>query len=196
METETEERIDDDLKIEKYNSPNHGSRGGIVPDMIVVHTSEGYYKSGIEWLCSTRAQASTHYFVGKEGQVAQLVSLKRAAWGNATTCKSATDPRYYGRSKNALVKARPYSANRYTISIECEGFYSKDGGKLTEKQHKKLSKLIAKIIRRVKKIYGVDIPVDRQHIVSHSELVPFWKPNCGAGIDKERLVKDVQNLLQ
>ena len=192
----TEERNDDELKFDKYESPNHGSRGGSIPDMIVVHTSEGYYQSGIEWLCSPKAQASTHFFVGKEGQAAQLVNIKRAAWGNATTSKDARDARHYSRSKNKLVRARTASANRYTISIECEGFYSKDGGKLTDKQHKTLVKLIVHIIKRVKKVYGIDIPADRDHIVSHSELVPNWKPNCGAGIDKDRLVRDVQKKLQ
>lgn len=189
----TEERADD-MHIEKYNSPNHGSRGGTIPDMIVVHTSEGYYQSGIEWLCNPKAQASTHFFVGKKGQVAKLVNIKRAAWGNATTSKDKRDGRYYAKSSNRLVRSRAYSANRYTISIECEGFFSKDGGKLTEKQHKSLVKLIARIIRRVKKVYNIDIPIDREHIVSHGEIAPEWKPNCGAGIDKERLVNDVKKL--
>ena len=186
------ERNDDDLIIDKNRmSPNFGSRGGIIPDMIVLHTSEGYFDSGVDWLCSERSQASTHFFVGKKGQVAKLVNIKNAAWGNATTYKMATDGRYYKKSKNELVSSRPYSANRYTISIECEGIFAKDGGKLTEAQHKAVVKLIKRIIKRVRKVYGTTIPVDRTHIVSHSELAPAWKPNCGTGIDKDRIVKDL-----
>lgn len=183
---------EDELIIDKSRkSPNFGSRGGIVPDMIVLHTSEGYFDSGVDWLCNPKAQASTHFFVGKKGQCAKMVDLKNAAWGNATTFKIASDGRHYKKSKNELVRSRPYSANRYTISIECEGIFSKDGGKLTEAQHKTVVKLIKKIIKRVKKIYGIDIPIDRTHIVSHSELVPMWKPNCGTGIDKDRIVQDL-----
>lgn len=192
---QTKERIDDDMKIEKHKSPNHGSRGGMVPNIIVVHTSEGYFKSGVEWLCSTKAQASTHFFVGKQGQVAQLVDLKRAAWGNATTFKNPKDGRYYGKSKNEIVKKMPCSANRYTISIECEGFYKKDGGKLTDAQQKALIKLITYIIRQVRKIYGVEIPADTLHIARHCELTPAWKPNCGRGIDTELIARKVKNKL-
>lgn len=187
-----DERNDDELIIDKSRkSPNFGSRGGIVPDMIVLHTSEGYFDSGVDWLCSTKAQASTHFFVGKKGQCAKLVDIKNAAWGNATTFKIATDKRYYKKSKNELVNTRPYSANRYTVSIECEGIFAKDGGKLTEEQHKTVVKLVKRIRKRVKKLYGVVIPIDRKHIVSHSELVPLWKPNCGAGIDKDRIIQDL-----
>lgn len=196
MELTEEERIDDELKIEKFNSPNHGTRGGMKPDIIVVHTSEGYYESGVEWLCSTKAQASTHYFVGKKGQVAQLVDIQRAAWGNATTVNNPKDGRYYGKSENQLVKKRACSANRYTISIECEGFYKKDGGKLTEEQEKALIKLIAKIIKNVKKVYGVEIPADTLHIARHCELVPAWKPNCGRGIDTDRIARKVKKKLE
>ena len=186
------ERGEDGLIIDRSRkSPNYGSRGGIIPDMIVLHTSEGYYDSGIDWLCSEKAQASTHFFVGKLGQVAKLVNIKNAAWGNATTFKIATDGRYYKKSKNSLVASRAYSANRYTISIECEGFFSKDGGKLTEEQHRAVVLLIRRIRKRVKKLYGVDIPLDRVHITSHSDLVPAWKPNCGRGIDIDRIIAEV-----
>jgi N-acetyl-anhydromuramyl-L-alanine amidase AmpD len=184
------------MKIERYESPNHGSRGGIKPDMIVVHVSEGYYKSGIEWLCSPKAAASTHFFVSKEGHVAKLVNLNRAAWGNATTYKNAQDLKFYKRSKNPLVNSRPYSANRYTISIECEGFFKTNGGKLTELQEAALIKLIARIIRRVKKIYEIDIPVDTTHIARHCELTPDWKPNCGRGIDTARICEKVKERLE
>ena len=187
-----EERTDDDLIIDSSRkSPNFGSRGGVIPDMIVLHTSEGYFDSGVDWLCSPKSQASTHFFVGKKGQVAKLVNIKNAAWGNATTFKNPTDGRYYKRSGNPLVRDRPYSANRYTISVECEGFFSKDGGKLTELQHKALVKLIRRIRKRVQKVYGVEIPLDRVHITSHSDLTPDWKPNCGRGIDIDRILAEV-----
>lgn len=187
-----EERTDDELKIDgSRKSPNYGERGGVKPDMIVLHISEGYYDSGVQWLCNPKSQASTHFFVGKKGQVAQLVDIRKSAWGNATTFKSTTDGRYYKKSKNPLVKARPMSANRYTVSVEFEGFY-KDGGKLTEAQHKKAVSLINHIRKEVKKAYGYEIPLDRTHIVKHCEVAPNWKPYCGKNIDIDRILIDAK----
>ncbi len=191
-----DERIDDGLIIidKSRKSPNFGSRGGIVPDMIVLHTSEGYYESGIDWLCSPKAQASTHFFVGKKGQCAKLVDIKNAAWGNATTFKLASDKRYYKKSKKKLINTRPMSANRYTVSIEFEGFY-KDGGKLTKEQHKTAVSLLLHIRKRVKKLYDYEIPMDNEHVLSHSQVVPLWKPYCGKNIDVDKLLLDVNKKL-
>lgn len=189
------ERVDEELIIDRSRkSPNYGSRGGQVPDVIVLHVSEGYYESGIEWLCSEKSQASTHFFVAKDGRCAKLVDLNKSAWGNATTYKVATDKRYYKKSKKKLVNSRPMSANRYTISIEFEGFY-KDGGKLTEEQHKTAVALLIRIRKRIKKLYNFDIPMDREHVCSHSELTPQWKPFCGKNIDIDRLLLDVSKKL-
>lgn len=186
-----EERIDDELNIDKSRqSPNYGSRGGQVPDMIILHVSEGYYDSGVDWLCSNKSNASTHFFIGKKGQVAQLVDIRQSAWGNATTFKNASDSRYYRKSNKTLVNTRAMSANRYTVSIEFEGFY-KEGGQLTEKQHKKAVKLLKHIRKRVKKIYGYTIPMDREHVACHCELTPEWKPFCGKNIDIDRMLLDV-----
>ena len=190
------ERTDDELKIDKSRkSPNFGSRGGQIPDVIVLHVSEGYYDSGIDWLCSPKAQASTHFFVAKDGRCAKLVDLNKSAWGNATTYKVASDTRYYKKSKKKLINTRPMSANRYTISIEFEGFY-KDGGKLTKEQHKTAVSLLLHIRKRVKKLYNYEIPMDKEHVLSHCMLVPQWKPFCGKNIDINKLLIDVNKKLQ
>jgi N-acetyl-anhydromuramyl-L-alanine amidase AmpD len=191
-----EERLDEELKIDKRRkSPNHGNRGNQKPDVIVLHVSEGYYDSGIDWLCSPKAQASTHFFVAKDGRCAQLVDIEKSAWGNATTYKVSTDKRYYKKSKKKLINTRPMSANRYTVSIEFEGFY-KDGGSLTEQQHKTAIDLLIHIRKQVKKLYNYDIPMDNEHVMSHSALVPQWKPYCGKNIDIEKLLLDVQKKIK
>jgi N-acetyl-anhydromuramyl-L-alanine amidase AmpD len=189
------ERTDDELIIDtSRKSPNFGSRGGQIPDVIVLHISEGYYDSGVEWLCNPISQASTHFFVAKDGRCAKMVNLNKSAWGNATTYMNKNDKRYYKNSKKKLVNSRPMSANRYTISIEFEGFY-REGGRLTEEQHRVAVQLILRIRKRVKKVYDYEIPLDREHICSHSELTPLWKPNCGRNIDIDRILLDANNML-
>ena len=73
-------------------SPNQSSRHGQRVDLIVWHESAGYYKSGIEWLCTPTVRnakgdvisgpdASAHLFVREDGrEVTQLVPLTAKAW--------------------------------------------------------------------------------------------------------------------
>jgi len=174
-------------------SPNKNTgRNSWKPDIIVCHISEGYYESGCDWLCNPTSQASTHYFVGKKGEVSQLVDLKDTAWGNGTTT-TAGDSRYYGNSTIQAVRQRKTSANYYTISIEHEGFYKDSKGSLTEAQLSATVELIQHIIKEVKNIFGIDIPVDRQHIVGHCDIAPKWKPNCpGQNFPFDEIIKRVK----
>jgi N-acetyl-anhydromuramyl-L-alanine amidase AmpD len=164
--------------LKKWQSPNYNKgRGGWKPDIIVCHISEGYFESGCEWLCNPKAQASAHFFVGRDGRVAQLVDIENIAWGNGTTSKPK-DNRYSGYSNVEAVRLRGGSANNYTISIEHEGKYAQTRGALTEAQTEAAAELIQRIRQDVKRIYGIDIPADRQHIVGHCDIAPRWKPCC------------------
>ncbi|MBZ9788592.1 N-acetylmuramoyl-L-alanine amidase [Rhizobium sp. 3T7] len=63
-------------------SPNHGERaGGRKPDMILLHyTGMPTPDGALEWLCREESQVSSHYFVGEDGAVLQLVPEERRAW--------------------------------------------------------------------------------------------------------------------
>ncbi|WP_028746298.1 N-acetylmuramoyl-L-alanine amidase [Rhizobium mesoamericanum] len=63
-------------------SPNHGERaGGRKPDMILLHyTGMPTPEGALEWLCHNESQVSSHYFVGEDGEVLQLVPEERRAW--------------------------------------------------------------------------------------------------------------------
>jgi N-acetylmuramoyl-L-alanine amidase len=63
-------------------SPNHGERaGGRKPDMILLHyTGMPTPDGALEWLCRDESQVSSHYFVGEDGAVLQLVPEERRAW--------------------------------------------------------------------------------------------------------------------
>lgn len=166
-----------EFKIIKKNSPNKMSRKGWKPDIIVSHITEGSYAGAVSWLCNPKSGASAHFVVSKKGEITQLVDIREAAWANGTS----TDPNknnYYGKSSLKLVRDRKTNANYYTISIEHEGFYKNGYGALTPKQLEASIWLHKHIIEEVKKIYGIEILLDRNHIVGHYQIDPIRKPNC------------------
>lgn len=166
------------MQINQRVSPNKEmGRAGWKPDMIVCHITEGSYVGAVQWLCNPVAQSSAHFVVAQDGRVTQLVAIKDTAWCNGTGIISTVN-NYYGNSTLALVKSRKTNANKYTISIEHEGVWKETHGKLTEKQLATTIELVAYIRNEVKQIYGVVIPLDREHLVGHYQITPINKPNC------------------
>src|SRR6187551_679004 len=49
-------------------------------DKIVIHVTEGPLWGSVRWLQSPRAHASSHYVVGRNGRIVQLVHLSDIAW--------------------------------------------------------------------------------------------------------------------
>ena len=68
--------------------------------------------------------------------------------------------------------------NQYCISIECEGVWSETKGALTDKQLAAAAELTRYIVAEVKRIYKVDIPIDREHMIGHCEINPVTRPHC------------------
>lgn len=175
-------------------SPNVSSRNGWKPDIIVCHITDGAYAGSITWLCNPESHISAHYVVGRNGQMSQLVDLQQAAWCNGTQTGKSGSAQYTGNATAALVKQRKVNANLYTISIECEGFDSTHGI-LTDVQFSTLVSLIKSIRQQVKSIFGIDIPLDRDHIIGHCEITPREKPNCpGHDFPYDRLIQTVKGL--
>lgn len=166
------------MNITKKLSPNkYNGRNGWKPDMIVCHITEGSYAGAISWLCNPASKASAHFVVAKDGRITQLVELTDSSWCNGTS----TDPNskvYHGKSTLKKVKARKTNANYYTVTIEHEGIWAQGKGKLTDAQLAATIELMKHIRAEVKRIYGIDIPVDREHIVGHYQVNPVTKPNC------------------
>jgi N-acetylmuramoyl-L-alanine amidase len=63
-------------------SPNHNERRGFArPDAVVLHyTGMPTGAAALKRLCDPAAQVSSHYFVGEDGRVVQLVAEERRAW--------------------------------------------------------------------------------------------------------------------
>lgn len=148
-----------------------------VPDVIVIHIAEGTYNGTIAWMQNPNSRVSSHFIVGQDGRVAQMVDIRDTAWCNGTSTNPA-DSTYYGYATARLVKERKTNANYFTISIENEGFYSKTRGELTPAQLNAEVELIRFIIDEVKRIWGVTIPIDRDHIIGHYQVTPRNKPHC------------------
>lgn len=166
-----------EYRIDKRHSPNSMSRKGWKPDIIVSHIMEGYYNTGINWLCNPKSGASSHFVVSKKGEITQLVDIKRAAWINGTSTNRSKN-NHYSKSSLQDVRNRKTNANYYTIGIEHEGFYKDNQGKLTPEQFKATVWLHKHIRNEIKRIYGMDIPINREHIVGHYQIDPIRKPNC------------------
>jgi len=166
------------VNITKKLSPNkYNGRNGWKPDMIVCHITEGSYEGAISWLTNPASKASAHFVVAKDGRITQFVELTDGSWCNGTS----TDPNskvYYGKSTLKTVRERKTNANYYTVSIEHEGIWAQSKGKLTDAQLAATIELIKYIRSEVKRIYGIEIPIDREHIVGHYQINPITKPNC------------------
>lgn len=181
-----------EYKIVQRSSPNKMSRKGWKPDMIVSHITEGAFAGSVNWLCNPKSEVSSHFVVSKKGEITQLVDIKEAAWVNGTSVSPEVKS-YYGNSKLKLVRDRKTNANYYTIGIEHEGIYSQGNGKLTPEQFNATVWLHKYIISEVKKIYNIDIPIDREHLVGHFEISPLTRTNCpGKAFQWDELVKELK----
>lgn len=157
------------MNIQKYTTPNQSSRGGYKPCLIVWHIADGTFNGTVSWERNPQSQTSSHFVLGKNGEIAQLVPLTEAAWTQGKV-NNPTHP---------LVKMRKnVNPNLYCISIECEGFWKDTKGKLTEKALKAAAELTKHIVSEVKRIYGVEIPVDREHMIGHYEINPVTRSHC------------------
>ncbi|MCL2498803.1 MAG: N-acetylmuramoyl-L-alanine amidase [Defluviitaleaceae bacterium] len=167
------------MNITKRMSPNitKGRQGRHKPDMIVCHITEGSFSGAVSWLTNPESKASTHYIVARDGRVTQMVEIGDTAWGNGTGGTPSSNI-WHGFSTLQTVRDRNANANNYTVSIEHEGRHSETGGALTPEQLDATVALIKFIREEVKRSFGVEIPLTRQHIVGHNEITPKSKPNC------------------
>lgn len=63
-------------------SPNHGDRrDGLTPHLIVLHyTAMQSAEAALDRLCAPEHEVSSHYLIGRDGALYQLVDEERRAW--------------------------------------------------------------------------------------------------------------------
>lgn len=120
---------------------------------IVIHVSEGSFFGTVAWLRDPRAHASANFVVGRDGHVQELVPLHDIAW-----------------------HAGNWAVNMRSIGIENVGFTDDPSG-FTRLEYRSAARLAAVVARRAL------IPIDRQHIIGHSQVPDPNDPLQGGGID-------------
>ncbi|MFE9613384.1 N-acetylmuramoyl-L-alanine amidase [Streptomyces sp. NPDC006012] len=109
-------------------------------DRVVIHVTQGGYGSAVHAFQDPGHGATSHYIVRQDGQVTQLV-----------------------RELDVAFHAGNRKYNERSVGIEHEGFVD-DPSSFTEEMYAASARLTAAICGR----YG--IPVDRTHVIGHSEV--------------------------
>ena len=139
---------------------------------IVNHIMQGTLIGTDSWFKNPASQASSHFGVGKNGEIHQYVSLDNPAWANGAVNKPDWP---------LLTGINP---NYYTVSIEHEGY---TGDVMTEAQYQatlSLNRWLVDLLR---------IPVTRDNIIGHYRIDSVKKSRCpGTGFPWDKLFKDLK----
>lgn len=129
------------------------------PIAVVHHIAEGYWTTLTDpgfWIARG---SSVHFAISRGGEVAQLVPLSGAAWGNG-----------WVREPTWPLLEPGTNPNRYTISIEHEGFTGKPWTSLQIAASADLTIwLLGRILQQ---------PPDHLHVIGHCEIDSITRANC------------------
>lgn len=153
------------MNVIEHPSPNFGPRrGGVVPDMVVVHfTAMATAEAALARLCDPAFEVSAHYLVAEDGRVWRLVDEAERAWhAGAGAWRGAGD------------------LNSRSIGIELANTAGLDGfPPFPEPQMMALEGLVDGIMER----WGVR----PEGVIGHSDLAPGRKADPGRKFDWLRL---------
>ena len=146
------------MKIHKFYSPNFNKkeRSAKSIKIIVIHyTGMQSERESIIRLCNPESKVSSHFLIGQNGKVYQLVKNYHVAWHAGKSC--------WGKYKNL---------NKNSIGIELVN----KGHNLGYKNFKKKQLLsLIKICKILIKKYKIK----RENIVGHSDIAPLRKIDPG-----------------
>jgi hypothetical protein len=121
--------------------------------LIVIHVTDGSFLGTISWFRNPLARASANFVVSRTGAIAELVPKRDIAW-----------------------HAGNWAVNRESVGIEHEGVTGSPAG-FTTAEYRASAHLVAYLVRTS------FIPIDRQHIIGHSQVPDPNDPLLGGGID-------------
>jgi len=164
------------MQITKKPSPHHDTgRAGHTPDFIVLHTTGSTTGSAVNTVTNPTSQVSYHFIVAADGTVTRHVAITDTAWAAGTTTDGGSrDPRH---SPHPVIRGRRYNANLYTVNIGF-GDMNLNNWTLTTAQIDAAGRLFCHIADEVRRVYGHEIPLTREFIIGHDEIVPRHRPNC------------------
>lgn len=141
-------------------SPNFvKGRLGYKPELVVIHIMAGTLAGTDEWFLNPVSKVSSHYGVGRAGEVHQYVQEADVAWH-----AGRVDHPSFSLYKPGI------NPNLYTVGIEHEG---DQNSVWTDAQKKASAALIKDVCTRW------NIPIDRNHIIGHYQVYSL-KPSCPA----------------
>ena len=167
-------------------SPNYSARTAS-PEAIVLHVAQGTQPGMDSWFNQIASQVSAHFSISKTGVVHQYVWLTNAAWANGVIEAGYTA---------ALVNENGgMNPNRWSVSIEHEGFYPEEPTPAMFEASVQLSAWLFKNVLLVSGATGV--AVDRKHILRHGEISAVSRVNCPGWSDltMDLYVKRVAEIL-
>ena len=152
-------------------SPHFNSRNNEEISAVIVHyTAGGSLNSTVSWFRNPQAQASSHYVVGRDGSIVQMVELDQAAWhaGKSEIGGRANVNKYsvgievcnWGKLRKEGDRFLTYTGNKYEGPTP---FQDKQGGywePFTEEQYQ----AIAQICNHCLDKYKIT------HITGHSDI--------------------------
>ena len=120
---------------------------------IVIHATEGAFWPSVAWLQNDHAHASSHFIVSRRGRIIQLVHTSDIAW-----------------------HAGNMGVNKTSLGIEHAGIVDDPAG-FTDAEYEASARLVAYYARLAL------MPIDRQHIIGHSEVPDPYDPTQFGGAD-------------
>lgn len=161
--------------------------GRYKPFVICNHITVGSLQSVYNWFTSpSNNRASSHFVVGRDGEIHQYVDLQHAAWTQGLVM-----PQDYARTRAQVVKnVNPrLNPNTYMVSIEHEGYNIRDNegrivekhgedGELTEEQFWATAWLHRFIKDELKRMFDVTISLNDYFVIGHHQVDPVRKPFC------------------
>lgn len=159
--------------IKWVGSPNFNADQGYQNIAIVNHIMAGSLAGTDAWFSNQTSRVSSHFGVGKNGEIHQYVDLANPAWANGVVNKP-----------NWPLLIPGVNPNYYTVSIEHEGY---SGDIMLEAQYQSTLALHRWLIETL------GIPVTRDNIIGHYRIDSVNKSMCpGTGFPWARLFKDLK----
>ena len=150
------------MNIIQSPSKNFFGRNGHNPIMIVIHITDGYYPSDLEWLQGKdiRSQVSSSYYIAPNGDIHQLVQDDKSAWHAGVVVNPTAN--LLKKEDGTIINPNFYS---YGIEVSIKpSFKMRPDPKETEEQWRSLRELVKYLCEKS------SIPIDRSHIVGHHEI--------------------------
>ncbi len=159
-------------------SPHYAKgRSGHRPLAIVNHVAEGSLANVDAWFNNPKSRVSSHFCVGKQGEIHQYVSTPDMAWANGPVARPDLSIPWLAEAVE-----RGINPNHLTIAIEREGFSAEVP---SERQYQSLLALH----RYCLSTYG--IPATRERIIGHYQIDSISRAGCPGNFPWARLLADL-----